>query len=151
MSATTGIRLDHDARHDADLVATRDANGESLDGAGTTVSVCLPAIPENRFWSVMTYDRQTRSVLQTEQPTPSLGGQSGNVEQNPDGSTDLSFGPWRRQEKRAMGSRPISAKGWFPILRLQSPLQPPSDDNRRPSEIPALRPGYNGNDAATGR
>ena len=51
-----------------------------------------PGIPESRFWSVLLYDNQTRSMLQTGQPKPDLGSQSGTVETNPDGSTDIYFG-----------------------------------------------------------
>jgi Protein of unknown function (DUF1214) len=42
---------------------------------------------------VILYDRQTRSMLQTDQHLPRLGSQSGTVETNPDGTTDLYFGP----------------------------------------------------------
>jgi hypothetical protein len=39
------------------------------------------------------HDRQTHSMLQTEQPMPTVGSQSGTVEENPDGSADIDFGP----------------------------------------------------------
>ena len=56
----------------------RGSDGAFLDGA-RDYKLTLPAdIPESRFWSVMLYDRQTRSMLQTGQPKPSLGGQSGH-------------------------------------------------------------------------
>ena len=38
---------------------------------------------------MLLYDNQTRSMLQTGQPKPDLGSQSGTVETNPDGSTDI--------------------------------------------------------------
>jgi hypothetical protein len=75
------------------IYTMRDSDGAYLDG-GRNYRLTLPAdIPESRFWSVMLYDRQTRSMLQTDQPHPSLGSQSGIVETNPDGSTDIYFGP----------------------------------------------------------
>jgi hypothetical protein len=43
--------------------------------------------------SAILHDRQTRSMLQTEQHLPRLGSQSGTVEADPDGSTDIYFGP----------------------------------------------------------
>ena len=52
------------------LMATRDADGEFLDGARNYRLTCPPDIPESRFWSIMLYDRQTRSMLQTDQPHP---------------------------------------------------------------------------------
>ena len=103
------------------LMASRDADGEFLDGA-RNYRLNLPAdIPESRFWSVMLYDRQTRSMLQTDQPMPSLGSQSGTVEQNADGSTDLYFGPRGagRQGAQLDPDRPRQG-----LVRDPAPLQP---------------------------
>ncbi len=133
------------------LMASRDANGEYLDG-GRTYRLSLPRdIPESRFWSVMLYDRQTRSMLQTDQPMPRLGSQSGTVEQNPDGSTDLYFGPQAPAGKEHNWLQTIPGKGWFPILRLYSPLKPFFDKSWRPSEFEPITTGSNGHDPNTGR
>ena len=122
------------------LIASRDANGEFLDG-GQNYRLSLPAdIPESRFWSVMAYDRQTRSMLQTDQPMPRLGSQSGTVEQNADGSTDLYFGPEAPAGNEHNWVQTVPGKGWFPILRLYSPLQPFFDKSWRPSEIEPHNP-----------
>ena len=83
----------------------------------------------------MVYDRQTRSMLQNDQAFPSLGSQSGTVEQNADGSTDIYFGPEAPDGKEHNWIQTIPGKGWFPILRLYSPLQPFFDKSWRPSEI----------------
>ena len=49
------------------IFATRDAMASYFDGA-RNYRLTLPAdIPQSRFWSVMLYDRQTRSMLQTDQ------------------------------------------------------------------------------------
>ena len=75
------------------LMAMRGGDGEFLDGA-RSYRLTLPAdIPQSRFWSVILYDRQTRSMLQTDQPKPDLSSQSGTVETNPDGTTDVYIGP----------------------------------------------------------
>jgi hypothetical protein len=77
------------------ICAMRDSEGNYFDGA-RNYRVTLPAdIPESRFWSLMLYDRQTRSMLQTDQPHPSLGSQSGTVKANSDGSPDIYLGPPR--------------------------------------------------------
>jgi hypothetical protein len=58
-----------------------------------------PGIPENRCWSVMVYDRQTRSMLQTGQPKPDDGANPAPSKPARDGSTDIYFrarGPWRQ-------------------------------------------------------
>ena len=55
------------------IYAMRDSDGAYFDGA-REYELTLPAeIPQSRFWSVVLYDRQTRSMLQTGQPKPSLG------------------------------------------------------------------------------
>jgi hypothetical protein len=117
------------------LIATRDSNGEYLAG-DRSYRLTLPAdIPESRFWSVILYDRQTRSMLQTDQPYPSLGSQSGTVETNPDGTTDIYFGPVAPEGKEANWLHTLPGKGWWTVLRLYNPLQPFFDKSWRPSEI----------------
>ncbi len=127
------------------LMATQDADGEFLDGARTYRLNLPPDIPESRFWSIMLYDRQTRSMLQTDQPHPSLGSQSGTVEQDPDGSTDIYIGPEAPAGKEHNWIQTISGNGWFAILRLYSPLQPFFDKSWRPSEIERQDAGSDGN------
>ena len=117
------------------LIATRDSEGNYLDGA-RNYRLTLPAdIPESRFWSVILYDRQTRSMLQTDQPYPSLGSQSGTVETNPDGTTDIYFGPVAPEGKESNWLHTLPGKGWWTVLRLYNPLQPFFDKSWRPSEI----------------
>ena len=71
----------------------RDSSGAYLDG-GTSYRLTLPPnVPAKNSWSVVVYDPQTQSELQTRQPCPSKNNQSGDLAQNPDGSIDLYFGP----------------------------------------------------------
>jgi hypothetical protein len=117
------------------IYAMRDSEGAFLDG-GRSYKLTLPAdIPESRFWSVILYDRQTRSMLQTDQHLPGLGSQSGTVETNPDGSTDLYFGPVAPEGKEHNWLQTVPGKGWWTILRLYNPLQPFFEKTWRPSEI----------------
>jgi hypothetical protein len=117
------------------LYAMRDSDGDYFDG-GRNYKLTLPAdIPQSRFWSVILYDRQTRSMLQTDQPHPSLGSQSGAVETNPDGSTDIYFGPVAPERKESNWLQTVPGKGWWPMLRLYNPLQPFFEKSWRPSEI----------------
>jgi hypothetical protein len=117
------------------IYAMRDSDGNYFDGS-RNYRLTLPVdIPQSRFWSVILYDRQTRSMLQTDQPHPSLGSQSGTVETNPDGSTDIYFGPVAPAGKENNWLQTVPGKGWWTILRLYNPLQPFFDKTWRPSEI----------------
>ena len=133
------------------IYAMRDSQGEYLDGARSYRLTLPPGIPESRFWSIMLYDRQTRSMLQTDQPHPSLGSQSGTVEQNADGSTDLYLGPQPPAGHEHNWIQTIPGKGWWTILRLYSPLQTFFDKSWRPSEIEPISTGSNGHEPRTGR
>jgi hypothetical protein len=117
------------------LYAMRDSEGSYFDG-GRNYRLTLPAdIPQSRFWSLILYDRQTRSMLQTDQHLPRLGSQSGTVETNPDGSTDIYFGPTAPEGKTDNWLQTVPGKGWWTILRLYNPLQSFFDKTWRPSEI----------------
>ena len=117
------------------IYAMRDSEGEYFDGGRNYRLTLPPHIPESRFWSVILYDRQTRSMLQTDQHLPRLGSQSGTVETNPDGSTDIYFGPTAPEGKANNWLQTVPGKGWWTILRLYNPLQSFFDKTWRPSEI----------------
>jgi hypothetical protein len=120
------------------IYAMRDSEGTFFDG-GRSYRLTLPAgIPQSRFWSVILYDRQTRSMLQTDQHLPDLGSQTGTVATNPDGSTDIYFGPTAPEGKENNWLQTVPGKGWWIILRLYNPLQPFFDKSWRPSEIEPL-------------
>ncbi len=70
-----------------------DAEGAILDGGKTYRLTLPPNPPAKNFWSVDVYDTQTRSLLQTDNPYPSLMSLSGTVEPEDDGSFVLWFGP----------------------------------------------------------
>ena len=53
-------------------IAERDAAGQYLDGAKTYRLHLPPNIPAKDFWSLLVYDPQTRSMLQTDQQFPSI-------------------------------------------------------------------------------
>lgn len=112
-----------------------DANGEYLDGGKSYRLHLPPNPPANRFWSVTLYDLQTRSMLQTDNPFPSLSSQTGTVEPNPDGSYDIHFGPKVPPGKENNWLQTIPGKGWCTLLRLYGPLEPWFDKTWRPGEI----------------
>jgi hypothetical protein len=45
------------------------------------------------FWSLVLYDNQMRSMLQSDQQYPTIGSQKPGLVNNPDTSVDIYFGP----------------------------------------------------------
>lgn len=118
--------------------AAQDAQGNWLDGAHAYRLTMPPDPPAKDFWSVVAYDSQTRSMLQTDKQFPSVNSQRGGVEQNPDGSTDVFFGPEPPTGKENNWIQTIPGKGFWVILRLYAPLEPWFDKSWRPGPIVKL-------------
>lgn len=112
-----------------------DSTGRILDGSRTYRLTLPPNPPTKNFWSVDIYDTQTRSLLQTDNPYPSLMSLSGTVEEESDGSIVLWFGPTAPAGKEQNWIQTVPGKSWFPMLRLYGPLQPWFDKLWRPSEL----------------
>jgi hypothetical protein len=118
---------------------TVDADRNYLDGAKNYRLHLPPNIPVKTFWSVIPYDTQTRSVLQTDQRDTALSSESGTVNSNPDGSVDIYFGPGAPAGKESNWIQTVPGKGWFTILRLYGALEPWFDKTWRPAEIELLK------------
>ena len=116
-----------------------DAKGNYLDG-GKTYKLNLPKDPpEEKFMSVVVYDPQTRSELQTSQPYPSKNNRRDKMIVNDDGSIDLYFGPKAPAGKEANWIQTVPGKGWFSVLRLYSPTEAWYDKTWRPGEIELVK------------
>ena len=78
-----------------------DSKGDYLDG-GKSYKLNLPGdAPAEKFMSVVVYDSQTRSMLQTDQPYPNKNNKRDKLITNDDGSIDLYFGPKAPKGKEA--------------------------------------------------
>ncbi len=105
-------------------ISTTDQDGAPLDGAADYRMTLPPDVPARDFWSVVVYDPQTRSELQTGQPFPSRNSERDELSTSEDGSIDLLFGPTAPDEGAGNWIETVPGKGWFAILRLYGPLEP---------------------------
>lgn len=119
--------------------ATCDGDGNYLDGGNNYRLHLPPNAPINNFWSIIPYDTQTRSVLQTDQRDTAVTSNSGTLESNPDGSVDIYFGPKVPAGKENNWVQTTPGKGWFTILRLYGALEPWFDKTWLPGEIERVK------------
>ena len=117
-----------------------DAAGDYLNG-GKNYRLSLPRdAPAKKFISIVLYDTQTRSQLQTGQLFPSYNSSKhkDKVVTNEDGSVDLYFGPKPPEGKENNWLQTVPGKGLFAILRLYSPTEPWFEKTWRPGDIELL-------------
>jgi hypothetical protein len=110
-----------------------------LDGGKTYRLHLPPNIPVKQFWSLIPYDTQTRSVLQTDHRDAALSSESGTVKANPDGSVDVYFGPTAPVGKESNWIQTMPGKSWFTMLRLYGATEPWFDKTWRPGEFELIK------------
>ena len=120
-------------------IAGMDSKHQPLDGAKTYKLHLPPNVPVKDYWSVVIYDPQTRSMLQTDQPRAGVNSLSGEVKANEDGSYDLYFAPKAPKGKQINWIQTIPGKSWLIILRMYGPLEPWLDKTWRPSELELVK------------
>ena len=120
-----------------------DANKQPFDGAKTYKATLPKDIPQVNFWSFTLYDNMSRSMLDTPQRYPRAGSNSfpsPAAEASADGSTTVYFSPTQPAGvKRGNWIQTMPGKGFFPILRLYSPLEPFFAKTWRPSEVELVK------------
>ncbi len=114
--------------------ATVDFEGNHLDGSKNYKLTLPKNVPSKDFWSIVVYDNQTRSMLQTDYQFPSVNSQRG-LQVNKDGTIDIYFGPKAPKGKASNWIQTVPGKGWSLIFRLYGPLEPWFDKTWRPGEI----------------
>ena len=116
-----------------------DSKKQPFDGSKTYKINLPPNPPAEDFWALTMYDNQTRSMLQTSQPFPTLGSQTKGIKQNKDGSYDIYFGPKPPKGFEKNWLETVPGKGWFVALRMYGPLEPWIDKTWRPGEIELVK------------
>ena len=113
----------------------RDSSGNYLDGAKSYRLTLPPNVPAKNFWSVVVYDPQTRSELQTGQPYP----EQEQPDRRPRRKLRWFDRPVLRPEApegfESNWTQTVPGKGWFTLLRLYGPLEPWFDQTWRPGEF----------------
>ena len=97
-----------------------DRDGKPLEGS-KTYRLTVPAnAPIEQYWSATAYDRQTHALI-VGMSRPSLASNDTAVQKNPDGSTDIYFGPQAPAGKESNWV-PTDPKRQFELLfRLYGP------------------------------
>lgn len=114
-----------------------DVHGNPFDG-GKNYRLHVDAHPPAKdFWSIVLYDTQTRSMLQTDQQFPSMSSQKA-LRKNADGSVDVYFGPKAPAGKESNWIQTIPGKSWFSLFRLYGPLKPWFDQSWKLGDIEPL-------------
>lgn len=138
-AVTPAMSKPHEGKGSDYGIAYVDSKKQPFDG-GKTYKLHIPANPPVKsFWAVTIYDPQTRSMLQTSQPFPTVGSQTKGIKKNKDGSTDIYFGPKAPKGYENNWLQTVSGKSWFTILRMYGPLKPWLDQTWRPSEIELVK------------
>jgi hypothetical protein len=118
-----------------------DSKGNYLDGSKTYKMNIPKDAPAEAFISIVLYDPQTRSELQTGQPYPSYSSarDKDKVSVNSDGSIDLYFSPKAPTGKENNWLQTVPGKGWFCLLRLYSPTEAWYEGKWLPGEIELVK------------
>jgi alkylhydroperoxidase family enzyme len=128
------------------IFTEHDAAGQYLDGGKSYRLHLSPNIPAKKFWSLVVYDPQTRSLLQTDHPFASISSLKEGITVNPDSSVDVWFGPEPPAGKEANWIQTVPGKGWFVMLRIYGPLEPWFDKTWRIGEIEMMTQSVNPSD-----
>ncbi len=138
-AVTPAMATPHVGRGSDYAMAFKDSDHNILDGS-KTYRIHIPAnVPMNDFWALTLYDTQTRSMLQTDQPFPTVGSQDQGIKKNDDGSMDIYFAPKPPAGFERNWLQTIPGKSWFVAFRMYGPLKPFLDKSWRTSEIELVK------------
>jgi hypothetical protein len=118
----------------------RDSDGNILYGSKNYKLTLPKDVPAKDFWSLVAYDTQTRSELQTkDQPFPSINSKVAKLDYNDDGTVDIFFGPKAPKGHKNNWIQTAPEKSWFLVIRFYGPLKPFYDKTWQPGEIELIK------------
>jgi hypothetical protein len=116
------------------LEATKDRDGNWLDG-GKTYRLRVDAhVPAKQFWSVTAYDNESRCFIDNQEEIADRSSRMDLIK-NADGSTDITFGPTAPTGMKKNWIPTIPGKGWFTYFRLYAPTEPYFDRSWKLADI----------------
>lgn len=104
------------------LIANKDKDGEALAGGRSYRLHVPPNVPVELYWSVTVYDRETHALVKN-MDRASRASNAAEVQTNPDGSTDIFFGPKAPEGKEANWVPTDPQRDFELLFRLYSPTQ----------------------------
>jgi hypothetical protein len=103
------------------LEASKDKDGNWLDGSNM-YRMRVPADPPVvQFWSITLYDNTTRGPVVTDEGAADISSRQ-DLAVNPDGSVDIYFAPTKPTQAKNW-VKTIPGKGWFPYFRFYGPKE----------------------------
>jgi len=104
------------------LIAGKDKDGNAMAGAKTYRLHVPPNVPVDLYWSVTAYDRETHALIK-DMSRASRASNAAEVQTNPDGSTDIYFGPKAPEGKESNWVPTDPQRGFELLFRLYSPTK----------------------------
>jgi hypothetical protein len=104
------------------LLASKDSDGDALDGDKVYRLHVPPNVPVEQYWSVTAYDRETHALIKN-MLRASRASNAGEVQKNADGSVDIWFGPKPPEGKDANWVPTDPSRGFELLFRLYAPTK----------------------------
>ncbi len=101
-----------------------DADGDALMGGNHYSLRIEPDPPAANFWSVTVYDARNRLIIRNEIRKSDLSSRTEGLQENPDGSVDLYFGPTAPEGNESNWVQTNPGESFFLYMRLYGPLKP---------------------------
>jgi hypothetical protein len=118
-------------------VTARDGAGSPLDGGASYRLHVPPNVPAKQFWAVTVYDLAPAAFVRESPKTEVTSYQK--LQQNPDGSVDVYFGPQAPAGKESNWVYTAQGKPWVTIFRFYGPEKPVLDKTWKLPDIEKIQ------------